>query len=1426
MFPRPLSRRHRILKRLSPKKPEYVLKVSQDRLPEEPLRPAATPELPGRGELINKRYRLVRRLGRGGMGTVFLALDAREDRLVALKRVRKDRLDPRTLTILRHEFLSMTALPHPNLARVYDFGVDRKTADLFFTSEFVDGQTWLEAVKELDLKGRQGFEVFLDLVAQVLRALEFIHTRGMVHGDIKPENILVTTGDEEETHLHAALRIKIIDFGLAKRERAFGGEKILGTPYYVAPETILGSQIDRRTDLYSLGVVLYHLTTGDLPFRGDSNLAILKSHIEKSPVPPHEAAPSLPPEMGEIILQLMKKSPADRFHSAMAVLEQINRAFGSKIPLETPATVTSYLEAGALVGREKELEKLRSVFFASCGAEPRGIAAGDELQLPSQVEKPAQGVGEDAAPPPGRMAILRGEKGLGKRRLARELRYLIQTQGATPIEVECAESESASSSFERLVNELVLLEESSSELELPAYVEQATLLVEALRTGTKAQIEEGAAALEEVALGILETSQKEPLVLHFHDLHLADTTLLELVVSLVKLQVEGKVAGSRLLITATALDQGDVEGSDFQRLFDGDRLRKDILEIKLGRLNKSAVGQLVRSTFKNGDFPDTFLERVLEESDGNPEIVLEILSFLVHRRKLARSGSGWQLEKDYEREDIPGRVRTELKKRISRLPQDALRLAMAFACMEESCPLALAARLAGISSRSTLRSLLLLRREKILQITENSLPEAYSFVHSSAKAMLYDMIAVSEITALHEHAGAVWEEHYRTLGEVNVKNLAYHFFRAKNREKGIRFGLEAAREFGRKFQPLEAIAAYEQVLALGGDRDQELSSKMQREIAGLRFQMGDYRGVLELLEPLCHAGEGQKQTGRQASACLDAARAQARLGQIDKASKLLEETSRMDESQRPQVTTGTILFANAELCFYRGRLVESLRYCTLSLAREAEIKDPAILGQLYMLTAENHSLLSDKESAASYSQLALRLLDAQHDPQILAWSLFCRGKYSAYKHQFPKALKHFQLSLILRRKTSALDGEADCLLEMATLEVLLGRPQAAKPLLEEGLALYEKSGNLAKSVEAICRLAEVHRLLGEYDKCQQLVRQALQWASPLERRRVVCETLHTLAGFCIDRGDMANAQRYLEKGRAEESRGAGTSSMAGRALDLLSERALEVGEIAAALDYVAKGIIAARQNGDPAQLAQLLARQSVIFCRLGKSSEARRALVLLFDLVKRHDLRVIEGWVRLVEAMVLADEGKTSNAEKAFSQAAELLGEHGSERDLVHFYLEQGLWRSSTGQHEPAYLNLEEGLHRAKKLGLAYPTCRYHLAMGSLEASLSEGQSAEAEKSFRRAEEIAVETGYAELLWQVRLKLGRLLLNCQRKAEAEAALRESFSGLQAVLRKLPSSYRQSYLRMTPAKDLETLHEHGSKQGQGEAESQPDEVSVP
>ncbi|MBI4604490.1 MAG: protein kinase [Planctomycetes bacterium] len=1361
----------------------------------------------GKAAAVNHRYRTLRPLGRGGMGTVYLAVDtARGDRLVALKRIRKDRLDHRGIANLRNEFLALAALRHPNLALAYDFGVDRETDDFFFTSEYVNGIHWLKAVQPLDLSRASGFRAFAELLAQVLRALEFIHSRGLVHGDVKPENVLVTTEVERGDPSGPGLQAKLIDFGLAKREKAAGGKKILGTPYYVAPETILGAQVDRRTDLYSLGAVLYHLATGSQPFRGESNLEILKRHLEEAPAPPHVAAPGVPRPLSEVIARLLEKKPEDRFQGALEVIERLNRTCGLDLPLETPETAASYLEPARLVGRQGALARLRAVFHAATGA------MAVDASLEGETEEPLAGGQSSAAPggekgaPPGRLVVLRGERGLGKRRLAEELRHTAQTHGASFVELECgraaAEPPAAPLRLDRELERLADLRERGRAY---AFLQCAAAFVERLQ-GCPEDDPAIEGVLEDMALQIVKTSLDEPAVLMVHDLHLASRPLGRLVEALVQRLADLKGASSRLLLCATALDGSEPEGGDYHRFSGTSLYRSAVEEVQLKRLGGEEVARLIETAFPGFEVPPGFAQRVLEESDGNQEVAIEILSFLIERGKITRTPLGWRLSPDYEGEDVPGKVRRELKERIARLPEDALRLGAACACLGDSCDAKLAACLAGMSARGAASALQVLRSRRILQATGPDATEEHSFVHSSARAILYGRIPPSDLPAMHERAGDLLEGLGEPAGRERLMSLAHHYLLSRSKAKAARYGLQAARELAREASPLEAIGLYERVLAVAGPEDPGLASRVRREIAALRFQVGDHAGALDLLEPMIEPRGAAACAGDAWPVYLEAARAHIRLGQFAQAALLLNRSVRRGKRKESLAQLAPIMFVLAELHHFKGNHVESLRCAGRLVKSKDGIADGSLLSQLYMLLAECHACLNNAEGAADFCQQALRIIESRHDALHLAWSLFCRGKHYSFRHQPAKAVRQLQLALILRKKLGLLEGQADCQRELGAMHLELGSPGEARAALEEALAVYRKTGNVPCSVAALCMLAEACRLQGDHDACQEAAADALRRMEPLEKRRWTLETQLALARSAIDRGEAAKAARYLGEAEGTSTKGTGLARYAAELEAARSELELDRGRLEPALDRVQRAVLLAREAKDPVLLARMLGQEAYLCCQVGKVGQARRLIVPIFDVAKGHDLPQLEGWARMIEGLVLARDGKLDAAEKVFAQAAEALAAHGHERDLVHLQLEHGLLSLQRGSHEQAYLDLEEGLHLAERLDLRRMQCRYQLAMGRLEASIPGGQAARAEQELVAAEKLALEAPFPELAWQIQYHLGRQMSRCGRSVDAVRRFRGACEGLRAIARGLPQALADGYRRATGAEDLEGLVE--------------------
>ncbi|HET6550653.1 MAG TPA: PASTA domain-containing protein [Solirubrobacter sp.] len=267
--------------------------------------------------IVDGRYRAERRLGSGGMGEVWCAEDEVLGRLVALKLLgSRFAEDPEFRERFRREARAAAGLAHPNIVGIFDRSEWDGTP--YIAMELVDGKTLKDLVLE---RGPLPPDVATGVMVQILRALGFAHRRGIVHRDVKPQNVII---DAEGT-------AKVADFGIA---RAGGSEMtetgaIVGTVQYLSPEQAEGRPVDRRSDLYSAGIVLYELLTGRLPFDGEAPVSIAIKQINERPAPPSQLRPGLPPALEAVVLRALEKDPAQRFQSAdefIAALEAARRA--------------------------------------------------------------------------------------------------------------------------------------------------------------------------------------------------------------------------------------------------------------------------------------------------------------------------------------------------------------------------------------------------------------------------------------------------------------------------------------------------------------------------------------------------------------------------------------------------------------------------------------------------------------------------------------------------------------------------------------------------------------------------------------------------------------------------------------------------------------------------------------------------------------------------------------------------------------------------------------------------------------------------------------------------------------------------------------------------------------------------------------------
>ena len=279
--------------------------------------------------VLNERYELQRRVGRGGMADVFLARDQLLDRPVALKVLFPEfAQDPAFVERFRREAQAAANLNHPNIVSVYDWGEAAGT--YYIVMEYIDGRSLAEVLRS---EGRVRPDRAIDATIAIALALASAHTSGVIHRDIKPANILITRDGQ----------VKVADFGIARALNSAHEQdltqagSVMGTASYFSPEQAQGHALDARSDLYSLGIVLYEMLTGKPPFTGENPVAIAYKQVHEMPVAPSTIVPTTPPGLEGITLQLLAKNPADRYANCADLITDLRRVRAGKPPLGATA---------------------------------------------------------------------------------------------------------------------------------------------------------------------------------------------------------------------------------------------------------------------------------------------------------------------------------------------------------------------------------------------------------------------------------------------------------------------------------------------------------------------------------------------------------------------------------------------------------------------------------------------------------------------------------------------------------------------------------------------------------------------------------------------------------------------------------------------------------------------------------------------------------------------------------------------------------------------------------------------------------------------------------------------------------------------------------------------------------------------------------
>ncbi|HEY8691477.1 MAG TPA: AAA family ATPase, partial [Chloroflexota bacterium] len=695
----------------------------------------------------NGRYQVLGFLGEGGKKTVYRAHDTLLDRDVAFALMRTDGLDAAGRERVQREAQALGRLGSPHIVSVFDLGED--DGHPFIVSEFLPGGD-LDHLIRAAPDHRLPLARVLELGVDIAKGLAVAHEHGVVHRDLKPGNVLLAADGTP----------KLADFGLAvalDQSRLTQAGMIVGTAAYLAPEQAMGGEVTPRSDLYSLGCLLYELVTGRPPFVGDDSVAIIGQHLHANPIAPSWSRPDVPKALETLILRLLEKDPSKRSASAQQVVESLAginptaKRSTSEARRLAESSGPSPVYRRIFVGREAELQQLEAAFDAAQSGQ-------------------------------GGLAMVVGEPGIGKTSLTEQLATYATLRGGKTLVGHCYEEGSLSLPYLPFVEALrtYVLDREPTKLksELGSNGPEVARIVSEVRE--RAQVEPADPSadpgedryrlLQAVSSFLRNAAAVQPLVLVLEDLHDADRGTLDLLTFLAR-----QLQGARLLIVGTYRDVEVDRQHPLSATLAELRRASNFSRVLLRGLTADEVQRML-SAIAGQDVPWSLAEGVHRQTEGNPLFVQEVMRYLAEEGLIKRDGGRWQANAGVTLLDnIPEGLRDVIGRRLSRLSADCNRVLTVAAVIGREFDLA---TLVGVSGEGEERVVDLLDeavRVAVLQEQAKVGALRYRFAHAFFRQTLYEELSAARRLRLHQQIARVLEQQYAGRLSEHAAELAEHF---------------------------------------------------------------------------------------------------------------------------------------------------------------------------------------------------------------------------------------------------------------------------------------------------------------------------------------------------------------------------------------------------------------------------------------------------------------------------------------------------------------------------------------------------------------------------------------------------------------------------------------------------------------------------
>jgi anti-anti-sigma factor len=1036
-----------------------------------PTLPAALAALEARrtlhlpGQLLKNRYRIEARLGESEVGNVLRATDVRLGRPVVIK-VLSSSFSQAATDRFRREAQRMAQLNSPNIVTLFD--CDEEEGLVYLVMEYVDGKSLFQLMKQAQASGNQPGLPTLDVAIDILRALEYAHSKGVVHGNLKPENVLV------------AAEVKLTDFGLRWIEqgrRLTEAPMLVGSPDYLAPEQILGETVEPRTDLYAFGVMLYEMFTGSRPFAAKSAGEILEQHLHQTPVPPRQLRPELSRSLEHLILKLLAKEPDQRYATATQVRRVLMRLERSPLASQNEE---NFLEKPAqhrtrFIGRDAQLKRLLSLW---------------NLAQKGQ----------------GHMVLIAGEVGVGKTRLAEEM--LLQAPGATVLVGHCSESEE-STPYQPFIEigrayltntPLMALKPQLADAapvvatlipELYDLIANLTPLMPVTAEYERLRLIQGFTQFMERA------SQARPWLLLLDDLHWADPASLQMLHHLAR-----NISTMPLLILGTYRDVELEANHALQEWRRNLNRYPNFQHIRLNRLDEDGVRQLLHTIWEQGAPPE-WTAAIYQRTGGNPFYVEEVAKDLVDQGALTLRDGVWQFAPLVEIK-LPSRVHDVILQRVERLSataQEVLRLATVLGQQFGFHDLL---AVTEQSEEQLLESLDELLERDMIRESEGG--TTLTFTHGEVQQIIYEDLNPLRRRILHRRVGAALEQAHGDRLDQIASQLAHHFIQSGNEEKGFLYSLKAGHQARQLHAYQTALGWYQDAFAHmpGGETYLLERIELYNGLGCMLQARARYSEAIEAFTNMRRTAEAAADIAAQARAWNRLSDAFANRGDHRQAleSAILAEEIASAAGPEAQLELAEAMFHRGWELARLGNVEKALDLGEQVLRYSTELGDVARHQQAMSLNLLGlaHRLLGQNEEAAFYQEQALTIYRelGEHERvgamlQNLGFNAYTRGDHFT-------AVILYQEALTIQREIGSQHSEMMILSNLGGARVGLGEYKAGEDDLRQVIQMTESTDRSVFLAETYVFLAKAYAGQGKLAQAMEAIQCALTLGMEMERQ--------------------------------------------------------------------------------------------------------------------------------------------------------------------------------------------------------------------------------------------------------------------------------------------------------------------------------------